>query len=343
MTVTRDAADEPGIERKLAFLGTAAAYPPPVREVRAVETHMSWVFLAGGFAYKLKKPVRLSHLDFSTVGARRRNCEEEVRLNRRLAPWVYVGIVPLTREADGGLAISGDGRVVDWLVKMHRLPEANMLDRRIAHGNVPLARVRSLVARLVAFYRSAPAVDWKPGDQGQRLAQELEDAAAELARPRYGLPAARLGTLVAAQRDFLAGAAQVFDRRVAEGRVVEGHGDLRPEHVCLDPGPVVIDCLEFDRELRLLDPVDELAFLALECERLGDRALGERLLGLYGELSGDHPAPQLADFYRSHRACVRAKLAVGHLREPALANPQKWLFRAQTYLQLAERYAPGLG
>lgn len=333
--------DEWGIDRKVAFLRSPAAFDG-VREVRAVETHMSWVFLAGSFAYKLKKPVRLPYLDFGAVETRRRDCEEEVRLNRRLAAGVYIGVVPLTLKTDGGMAIGGSGAAIDWLVKMHRLPDAGMLDRLIATGTVSMARVRSLVARLVGFYRAAPAVDWGPGECARRLARDVADVAAELVQSRYDLPAARIRTVVEAQRVYLTRAAQVFDRRVAEGRVVEGHGDLRPEHVCLDPGPVVIDCLEFNRDLRLLDAVDELAFLALECERLGDPGLGARILELYAELGGDAFEPQLAAFYRCHRACVRAKLAVWHLRDPQLADTRKWIARALSYLQLADKYADAL-
>lgn len=340
MTTTTEnrAGDDVGIDRKVAFLARLAAYPEGVGEVRAVETHMSWVFLTDGFAYKLKKPMRLPYLDFSTVEARRTNSEEELRLNRRLAPDVYLGVVPLTREAGGELALGGEGPPVDWLVKMRRLPEAGMLDRLIGEGAVPIERIDALVARLARFYREAAVVDWEPGEYVRRLNDHVEADAAELMDPRYGLPAERVRAVLAAQRAFLARAAERFERRMREGRVVEGHGDLRPEHVCLAPEPVVIDCLEFNREFRLLDGVEDLAFLALECERLGDAELGQHILESYAAISGDSPDPELVSFYKSRRACVRAKTAAWHLSDPALPEPRKWLARACEYVELAGKH-----
>jgi aminoglycoside phosphotransferase family enzyme len=129
--------------------------------------------------------------------------------------------------------------------------------------------------------------------------------------------------------------AALFERRVAERRLVEGHGDLRPEHVCLAPEPVIIDCLEFSRELRLLDPADELAFLALECERLGAPAVGSWFLAAYTEVTGDAPPPLLLRFHRTYRALRRAKLAVWHLEDPAVREPARWTARARRYLELA--------
>jgi len=344
MTTTENpAGDDVGIDRKVAFLACPAAYPEGVGEVRTVETHMSWVFLADGFAYKLKKPIRLPHLDFSTVEARRTNSEEELRLNRRLAPDVYLGVVALTREAGGELALGGGGSPVDWLVKMRRLPEVVMLDRLIAEGAVPMERIDALVARLTRFYREAAVVDWEPREYLRHLRRHVEADSAELMKPRYGLPAERVRAVLAAQRAFLVRAAERFERRVRVGRVVEAHGDLRPEHVYLTPEPVVIDCLEFNREFRLLDAAEDLAFLALECERLGDAGLGRHILESYATTSGDSPDAELLSFYKSRRASVRAKTAAWHLSDPGLPEPRKWLARACAYIELADNYVAALG
>ena len=238
--------------------------------------------------------------------------------------------------------MGGSGPVVDWLVKMRRLPQSGMLDHLLAKGAVPMDRIRELILRLARFYATAPVVDWAPGAYVERLTRRVDEDAVELLRPAYGLPAARIRAIVAAQRDFLARAGERFEQRVRAGRVVEGHGDLRPEHVCLEPGPVVIDCLEFKRDFRLLDAVDELAYLALECERLGDAALGSHILELYAGASSDTPDAQLVSFYKSHRACLRATLAARHLRDPVVTDPQKWLASARAYLDLAENYAARL-
>jgi aminoglycoside phosphotransferase family enzyme len=131
---------------------------------------------------------------------------------------------------------------------------------------------------------------------------------------------------------------ELFDRRVAEGRIVEGHGDLRPEHICLTPVPAIIDCLEFSRDLRLLDPADELSFLGLECERLGRPEVGRWFLASYTEVTGDDPPPPLLRFHRTYRALRRAKIAVWHLRDPGVRDHDRWRERALRYLELA---APG--
>jgi len=331
--------DDPGIDRKVEFLKRPAAYDEPVGQLRAVETHMSWVFLTDEHAYKLKKPVRYPYLDFSTLEARRRDCEEELRLNLRMAPDVYLGSVRLTRPRAGELALGGAGPVVDWLVKMRRLPEEGMLDRLIRKHAVPPGKLHELAALLARFYRAAPPVTWPPGELVHRLRRDTAENARELLRPRYGLAGDTVRTVHAAQTAFLARAAALLERRVAEGRVVEGHGDLRPEHVSLADGPAIIDCLEFDRELRLLDAFDELAYLALECERLGEPGVGGTILETYAQLSGDHPDPRLIDFYKSHRACLRAKLAVWHIDDAAEGDRAKWLAAGETYLGLAEKYA----
>jgi aminoglycoside phosphotransferase family enzyme len=341
MSTTTDipAGDDVELARKLAFLARPQSYPDAVERVSAVETRVSWVFLAGSFAYKLKKPIRLPYLDFRRVDARRRDCANEVRLNRRLAPGIYLGVVALTRDASGGLALGQDGPAVDWLVKMRRLPASGMLDCLIGRHAVPEPGLRELVLRLVRFYREAASVPWSPSFYVRRLIRDAEENAGELLIPDYALPAPRVRAILATQLHCLAEAAPRFEQRVRDGRVVEGHGDLRPEHICLEPGPYVIDCVEFKREFRQLDAVDELAFLAQECERLGDPEVGERILALYAACSGDTLDPALVSYYKSHRACLRAKIAAWHLRDPGVTDPGKWWKLANVYVDLAEKYA----
>jgi len=142
-----------------------------------------------------------------------------------------------------------------------------------------------------------------------------------------------------AQNEFLQRAPELFDRRAMEGRVVEGHGDLRPEHVSLESPPVIFDRLEFNRSFRIIDPADELAFLAMECERLGAPQVEQELFGVYHRITGDHPPLQLVHFYKAHRACVRARLAIWHLRDLEKSVWPRWRTVAGEYLRLAESYA----
>ena len=326
------------LESKVEFLGRPDAYPEAPSPVEAVETHMSWVFLTDAHAYKLKKPVRYAYLDFSTVEARRLNCEEEVRLNRRLAADVYLGVIPLVLGAEGRLCVGGPGEAVDWLVQMRRLPAERMLDHLIRSGAVKQAEISLLARRLAHFYAQAAPDSITPQAYRQSLAERIEANLRELASPEFGLGQDVPEGITRSQLGFLESHAELFDSRVRQGRIVEGHGDLRPEHVCLLPEPVVIDCLEFNREFRILDPADELGYLALECERLHAPEVGRWLLKSYTEASGDAPPAALLHFYQSCRAVLRAKLAIWHLRDDGRHPQNKWVATAMEYLELAQRH-----
>lgn len=327
------------LDAKLGFLGRPEAYPEAPSRVEAVETHMSWVFLTDTHAYKLKKPVRYAYLDFSTAEARRLDCELEVRLNRRLAADVYLGVVPLVRDAAGRLSLGGAGETVDWLVQMRRLPADRMLDRLLRCGEVEQREITRLARRLARFYAASAAEPVAPEAYRQSLAARIGDNLRELGSLEFGLPRGVLDRLALLQQGFLQRHAEWFDRRVRQGRIVEGHGDLRPEHVCLLAEPVVIDCLEFNREFRILDPADELGYLALECERLHAPQVGRWLLDAYSEASGDVSPDALIHFYQSCRAVLRAKLAIWHLRDDGRHPPGKWVATATEYIELAQRHA----
>jgi aminoglycoside phosphotransferase family enzyme len=335
----RRPADAPAVPlaAKLAFLGRPESYPGRPAAVERRETHLSWVFLAGDEVYKMKKPVRAAGLDLRTLARRRRNCRAELRLNPRLAPEVYRGLVALTLEPGGRLALGGRGRPVEWLVRMRRLPAGRTLDRALAAGRAGPAEIDAVAAMLTRFYRRAPPAARSPTRCRRHLREEIEASRAALtalpARPpgRLALVAARLTAWLRQRPDPLAGRP-----------LVEGHGDLRPEHVYLGPPPQAIDCLEFRRSLRLLDPADELAYLALECERLGAPWVGPRLLAAYEEATGDRPPAALIAFYKSVRALIRARLAILHLEDAPRARHVKWRRQAANYLAWADRLSAGL-
>lgn len=332
-------ARRPTLAEKVAFLRRPQAYPEAPRRVEAIETHMSWVFLTADLAHKLKKPVRYRYFDFRSLEARRRNCEAEVRLNRRLAPAVYLGTVPLVIDVDGSLHIDGEGEPVDWLVRMRRLPSARMLDRAIRDGTVGAGQIEAVAKLLAAFFQAASPEPIRPRTFRRRLEDSIAESAQELLDPAFDLPAERVSRVRDRLRETLNARSALFDGRIAAGHVVEGHGDLRPEHVCLGPDPAVIDCLEFRRELRVLDWADELAFLAMECERLGAPETGAAILDACCRHLGDAPPPALIGFYKAQRAFLRARLSILHLRDHEVRNMEVWRPRALQYLTLAETYA----
>jgi aminoglycoside phosphotransferase family enzyme len=318
----------------VAFLRRPESYPNRPQGVETVETHMSWVFLTDTHAYKLKKPVRYDFLDFSTLAARQQDCAEEVRLNRRLAASVYYGVVPLTVDPQGTLRLEGDGTPVEWLVKMRRLPAMRMLDYAIMHGTVRDTDVRHVGRLLARFYAQTPPVSITPAAYRRCLVASVQANRRELALPVYALPAALVEPVLAAQLMLLEQAPDLFESRVRAGRILEAHGDLRPEHICLEAEPVIIDCLEFNRDLRILDTASELAFLALECERLGASHVGDLILETYSEATGDRPPERLLTFYKGYHAGLRAKIAVWHLKEPGGREPAQWTRKAMHYLRL---------
>ena len=330
-------AREVSLEEKVAFLRSPAAYPGVAKPITVRETHMSWVFLIGDQVFKLKKPLRNSFLNFSTLEARKFNCQEEIRLNRRLASDVYLGAVPLAVTPDGKLAIDSPGRVVDWLVKMRRLPEEQMLDDMIAQRRVTHADIDAIADRMATFYARLGPADLRPEEFVAGFRRELAKSEAVLTRSDFDLPQAEVGDITGALGNFLTREGGLLRAVVERGQVVEGHGDLRPEHVCLTDPPAIIDCLEFNRSLRLVDPIDELAFLGLECEVLGAPDIGPILMARFTAVTGLTPEPRLTAFYTGYRASLRARLCLLHLLEPKPRQPDKWLPLARTYLAIARR------
>jgi aminoglycoside phosphotransferase family enzyme len=310
----------------------------PTTGVEAIETHMSWVFLTDRQAWKLKKPVRYDYLDFSTVELRRVHCAEEIRLNRRLTHGVYLDTVPLTVDDHGRLRLGSGGTVVDWLVRMQRLPRARMLDQAIRRGRVPLGDVRSAIRRLCAFYAGCPPIPMTPAEYRERLAREIAANRRDLAATTFALQPEIFDATCERLAAFVEREPALFEARVRSGRILEGHGDLRPEHVCLLPEPQIIDCLEFSRDFRILDTADELGFLALECERLGAPELRRVIFETYARESGDAPPAALVHFYSAHRACMRAKVALWHMNEPAHRDSPVWPALARTCLRLAREH-----
>jgi len=329
----------PDLDAKVDFLSTPSSYPELPRSVEARETHMSWVFMTDRHAFKLKKPVKTSFLDFSTLDLRKHFCEEEVRLNRDLAPGVYVGVVPLGKDREAGLRL-GEGEPVEYLVQMVRLPAAATLEAAILDNRVEEQTIRNLAKHLATFYRQAPVLEIEPAAYRRRLTEDLSANAEAMLKPGYGLPAAQIKTTADVLSGFAARHGEVFEKRAGEGRIVDAHGDLRPEHIYFLPDRiVVIDRLEFNAAFRALDPVDELAYLAMECERAGVPVIGSWLFETYCAESGDRPSPELISFYMGARALLRAKLAIWHLDTPHPRTPEKWPLQARAYLDLAEGFA----
>ncbi|HND53067.1 MAG TPA: AAA family ATPase, partial [Pirellulaceae bacterium] len=339
------------------FLSRPDSYRDRTDRVEVIETHISYVFLTDRHAFKLKKPVQFEFVDFSTPRARRLACEQEVALNRRLAPEVYLGIVWAQRDARGRWSWHLPNDSAEPIVKMRRLPADATLEHQIRYGTLQPSEVDALADRLTQFYREAPPLAIRGEFYRDELRRHVQANASELADARHGLPLDVVRRVHDEQLRMVNEATDLWDSRVCDGRIVEGHGDLRPEHVYFRPSPLVIDAVEFSAELRRVDVVDELCFLAMECSQLNADWVGRRLLARYSQATGDHAPAELLRFYQAYRACVRAKVAAlraAQLRDAAhvdsarndagspsadaTGSSRADVDRAATQLALAQRY-----
>ena len=306
-------------------------------QIEHIETHISHVFLTKAFAYKLKKSVRFDFLDFSTFERRRQACEKEVELNKRTAPDVYLGVVDICRTPDGRLILGGDEGVVDSVVKMRRLPSTLMMDEKIAINDVREADISALIDVLDKFYRETKRIHPDPATFVNSLRNEILANFVELGRDVHCLDQDLLRRIRNRQLQFLELNSDLWVARIKSGLIVDGHGDLRPEHICLEDIPKIFDCVEFNDGFRQVDLLDEICFFALECERLGRRDIGTTLLqSKLTDYRLGHNS-DLADFFMSYRATVRAKVAVLRMEQTAGDDQRRALILAKRYLDLADR------
>jgi aminoglycoside phosphotransferase family enzyme len=312
--IPRNAAEFP-LDGKVRALQRLLAPAAGERGVETIETHFAYVFLTEQHAYKLKKPVRIPPLILDTLEARHRSCDDELRLNRRFSPDVYLGMVALRRDRAGLLALEGEGEAMEWLVQMKRLPAALMLDRTMREWTVSEAAVGAVGRALAEFYRLQPAIRFAPRAYADRFMSQMESNYRELLAPDLQLDGAEVRELARLQQAALRWSSPEIGERVSSGRIVEGHGDLRPEHVCLTAPPRIIDCLEFSYDLRVLDACEELAYLAIECDLAGHAWVGRTVLRTYCRSQTDAISPQMFQLYRSHRAATRAKIVAWHVRD----------------------------
>ncbi|MBS0336451.1 MAG: AAA family ATPase [Proteobacteria bacterium] len=317
-------ADPREFGRLVSALREPGRYPsgasgPPAR-VDLLETHISCVLLAGDYAYKIKKPVNLGFLDFTTLAARRFCCEEELRLNRRTAPSLYLDVVPITGSASDPV-LGGDGPPIEYAVRMRRFPQDALLDRMARGGTLQEASLDDLGVRVAQFHQGLqPAGADRPfASPAQVLAAAMQnfDQIQSLAGP--GTDAAALAAL----RDWTArehaALEAVFGARKREGYVRECHGDLHLGNiVMLDGAPVPFDGIEFNAEFRWIDVMNEVAFLVMDLEEHRLPGLAFRFLNRYLETGGDYAGVAVLRFYIVYRALVRAKVACIRGHQPGL-------------------------
>jgi len=331
----------PHEERLVQFLSRPTSYPHATGPIGHRETHVSHVFLAGPFAYKLKKAVTFPFLDASRLAQRRRFCRLELSLNRRLAPAVYLGVVPVV-ETPRGLRLGGRGRVVEWLVKMRRLPEDRMLDRLLAHRRVSAREMARVADRLFPFFQRA-ARNARIDRVGlpERVRALVLGNLRECA-PFLGAMFSRADdrALDAAYRQYLALYEPVLRRRVRERRIIDGHGDLRCENICMTDPVHVFDCVEFQPAFRCGDVANDFSFLVMDVEFRHREDLAEALVRRYRQRIRDATFEAVLPFYQCHRSLVRGKVrAFAWQQHPRTREGRRARSLSRRHFQLALKYA----
>lgn len=317
-------------------------YDHPVEHCRLIETHISWVILTGEYAYKVKKPLDLGFLDFSTLEKRHFYCEEEVRLNKRLAPSVYLGVSTITGTSLQP-KLGGEGEPIEYAVKMREFPQNAQLDRMLADNRLQPEHIDAF-ARLVAdFHRQAATATAETtfGD----LEHVWQPVAENFAQIREKITHSdALETLAALEQwssESFTNLSHLLQRRKEEGFIRECHGDMHLRNLAwIDNGPVAFDGIEFNPNLRWIDVMSEVAFLVMDLHFRGEAALAQRFLNTYLEHSGDYAGLDLIRFYLVYRALVRAKVAAIRLAQAGLAEPELAAIEREftQYLALASNY-----
>jgi aminoglycoside phosphotransferase family enzyme/predicted kinase len=318
------------------------SYPDRPAKVTVRETHISWVFLAGERAYKLKKPLVLDFLDYGTPERRRAMCEEEVRLNRRLAPGIYLGVRGVAvRDGGAELIAADDARAIDFVVEMRRYDEDRTLAARLDRGKLAEDQVRAIGAVLASFHDRARRVA-DPSAPVLAVERRFERNLHELlASVEQRGEIGRAQALERSAHAYITGHAHTFQARASRGLVREGHGDLRAEHVLLVREVQIVDCVKFDRSLRELDVAGDVVFLVFDLAAHGGERFGEVLVQAYRDAGGDPGDDSLIAFYAAYRALVRAKVALVRAAQlPPVSGPRgEESAHARDLILLAERFA----
>lgn len=318
-------------------------YDHPAPEIQLIQTHISWVVLAGDYVYKFKKPVNFGFLDFSDLAKRRWCCEQELLLNRRLCPDIYLGLVKITAGPDASFQLNGNGAVIEFGVKMKRMPEDRMMVHLVRSGKLTPEHIDALVAVLVDFYRRAEHGDdiaqfGTAAAVGVNVLENFEQTVSYIGQ----------GALSQEQYDCISGYARtflsneaLFQRRIDDGYVRDCHGDLYSANICLADKVYIYDCIEFNQRFRYCDIASDIAFLVMDLEFYGLDPLASLFIDQFVRATGDQSLREVLNFYKCYRAYVRGKIGLFTAADPAVDPAVRVSYSkdAATYFRLAQRYA----
>lgn len=301
-----------------------------------IETHISWILLEKDYAYKIKKPVKFWFLDFSTLEKRRFDCEEEIRLNRRFSPDIYLGTVPITKNAHGIVEFGGDGTPLEYAVKMVRLPDDRRMDILLKENLVAPGIIEDIAARIYEFHGTAPVINIEAYDYAGMLRHVCLSDLGQLLENLDNQAQTKVVTGVRARFEnfFNRHAADLRNRQLS-GKVRECHGDLHSKNIFITDRPVIIDCIEFNKEMRYMDTLWEISYMAMDLERWGALDLSRIFIEKYLNLSGEKGVGHLLTFHKAQMAMVLAKVAAVKLAQGVEKDPRD----LGIYLEMARKYS----
>jgi len=317
------------------------AYPDKTERVELAQTQMSFVLLTDDYVYKVKKPVDLGYLDYTTLDKRQFYCQQEVKLNRRLCPDVYLGVVPIIQDKDS-IFIERQGEVIEYAVKMRRLPQEAMMDTLLAHDQVSPEMVSSIAQKLVQFHqRAETSANISAFGDLDTIRQNTEENFTQTEKYIGNTISPKQYERIKDYTDrVLRESAPLFHKRVADGRIRDCHGDLHTAHICLSHDICIYDCIEFNDRFRYCDVASEIAFLAMDLDHYGRADLSRIFVDAYVDMSQDKEIKELLNFYKCYRAYVRGKVNSFKLDDPHISQEEKAgvLATAKSYFELAESY-----
>ena len=323
-------------------------YPEETDSVSLIQTQMSFVFLTDKFVYKVKKAVNLGYLDYTTLEKRRFFCEKEVELNIRLCPDSYLGIIAINKQ-NGRITIGGTGRVVEYAVKMKRLPQQQMMDNLLNEDKITHDMISRLAARIARFHRQAATNKEISAFGGLEIITQNTGENFSQCQPYIGKTISRrqYDTIKEYTHNFIENNEALFEKRVKQDRIKDLHGDLHAAHICFENGICIYDCIEFNDRFRYGDTASEVAFLAMDLDHYGRANLSRLLVNEYISQSGDDDIKELLNFYKCYRAYVRGKVANFKLDDPYINEEERAKAQdtARSYFDLAYAYIkkkPGL-
>ena len=325
----------------IAFLESPASYPDEPAEVRAVQTHISWIFIASPFVFKVKKPVNLGFLDFSTLENRHYFCRREIALNRRLAPEVYLEVVPIYKTTSG-FSFNPEGDIVEYAVKMKELPHGWFLNELLEKNLVGEKEINRVISALRQFYQAeTPTPEIEQWGTPEKLKISTDENFTQVERfIGKTISPAGFDTIRHYTDQFYVVNKNLFHERIQQHRILDCHGDLHLDHVHLTPEAVTIfDCIEFNDRFRFIDIANDLAFLAMDFDFEGRSDLGNLFLGNASRELGDARVLRIANFYKCYRAFVRGKVDSIQASEKETTNSQEHERQSARYFCLALRYA----